>query len=318
MNFVVDHHSPLPVDVQFQEQIKIALLLGNLRPGDTLPSIRDVEKEIGISRNIVRKAYLALQRSGILNMHHGKGVLVQRQLNYNGRRTAVEHCEELSKDVLDRVARLGIAPSSFARYLYQQAREHENESPFVVFVDASNTLCKARAATIASVWQVNVPGISIDELRSMGRKNLKQIHKILTNYLRFDEVRGVIKGSGIDVLPISLKFTDETVREFRRFPHESSVVLILDDNDYPSISLMLEPYQKIMDSSVKLTAMPISKVSNLPRFVNSKKFDKVIISNRLWEKIPEEVQKNEQVTRPMMEVDLSSLESVRIAAGVVV
>jgi GntR family transcriptional regulator len=318
MEFVLEQHSRLPIYVQLQEQIKIALLHGGLRPGDTLPSIRDVEKQIGISRNIVRKAYLGLQRSGILNLHHGKGVLVQRQLSYDGRGSAVGRCERLSNDVLRKVVQLGISPSSFARYLYQQAREHEARSPFLIFVDASKSLALARAARISSVWQVNVPGLSIDELRAIKLADLKRLKKILTNYLRFDEVRGIVKGSGSDVLPLGLKFTEATAREFRKFPTNSSVVLLLDDHDYPSISLMLEPYHKIMDPSVELSAMPISKVRNLRQFVSSARFHKVIISNRLWDNIPEDVRKHPLITRPMMDVDLGSLESVRIAAGVVV
>lgn len=318
MEFVIDQHSPLPVHVQLQEQIKVALLVGDLRPGDTLPSIRDVEKQIDASRNIVRKAYLSLQRSGILDLHHGKGVLVKRHLSYDGRGSAVQRCEVLSKEILAKVGRLGISPSAFARYLYQQARERETQSAYVILVDSSKPLALSRAAKISSVWQVRVPGISIDELRSLKPADLKKIKKILTNYLRFDEIRQIVKKSGVDVLPISLKFTEETIRQFRRFPANSSVVLILDDHDYPSISLMLDPYHKIMDPSVKLSAMPISKVRNLEGFVNSKKYYKVIISNRLWEKIPESVRTSSRVTRPMMDVDFSSLENVRIAAGVVV
>ncbi len=318
MDFALDEHSPLPVHAQLQEQIKVALLVGDLRPGDTLPSIRDVEKQIGVNRNIVRKAYLNLQRSGILNLHHGKGVLVQRHLSYDGRGSAVQRCEVLSKDILSKVEHLGISPSAFARYLYQQARERETQSSFVILVDVSKSLALSRAAKISSVWQVKVPGISIDELRSVKPAELKKIKKVLTNYLRFDEIRHIVRKSGIDVLPISLQFTEDTVRQFRRFPPKSSVVLILDDHDYPSISLMLEPYHKIMNPSVKLSAMPISKVRNLERFVNSQNYYKVIISNRLWEKVPESVRKSPRVTRPMMDVDLSSLENVRIAAGVVV
>src|SRR5687768_8494051 len=71
MDFVFDKHTPVPAHAQIQEQIKLALLLGRLRPGDTLPSIRDVEKQVGISRNLVWKAYLELQASGILNLRHG-------------------------------------------------------------------------------------------------------------------------------------------------------------------------------------------------------------------------------------------------------
>src|SRR5580698_9044387 len=65
MDLSLDKHSPLPPHAQIQEKIKLALLLGRLRPGDTLPSIREVEKETGISRNVVRKAYLELQTLGV-------------------------------------------------------------------------------------------------------------------------------------------------------------------------------------------------------------------------------------------------------------
>ena len=41
MDFVLDKHTPLAAHVQIQEQIKLALLLGRLRPGDTLPSTRE-------------------------------------------------------------------------------------------------------------------------------------------------------------------------------------------------------------------------------------------------------------------------------------
>ena len=164
MDFFYDRHSPLPPHLQIQEQVKLALLLGRLRPGDTLPSIRDVEKQAHISRNLVRKAYLALQRSGILTLRHGKGVLVEKHLSYSQRGAIQEQCEGLSREVLSRAEGLGIAPSAFARYLYQRAREKESTQPLLVFVDATQSLAEERAAKIASFWQVNVPGLSLDQI----------------------------------------------------------------------------------------------------------------------------------------------------------
>jgi DNA-binding transcriptional regulator YhcF (GntR family) len=56
LDFIYQENSPISANVQIKEQIKIALLLGNLRPGEMLPSIRDLEKELGINRNVIRKA----------------------------------------------------------------------------------------------------------------------------------------------------------------------------------------------------------------------------------------------------------------------
>ncbi len=322
MEFVLDHHSPLPAHLQIEEQIKLALLLGTLRPGDTLPSIRDVEKQIKLSRNIVRKAYIGLQRSGILSLRHGKGVLVEKELSYSQRGSIMEQCENLSAETLARVQRIGISPSAFARYLYQQARERERTSPGLIFVDATDGLAAERALKISSHWHVNVPGISIEKLGALAAaqfSGLKGIRCILTNYLRFDEVRQIISRKRIDVIPLSLIFTPEMKETFRRLPSNANVVLAVSDSDYPSLALILEEYRKILvDPSVKMTARPISQIPDPARFVKSKNYQLVIFSNRIWDEIPEKVKKMPRVTRPMMDIDLASLESIRIRAGVVI
>ena len=319
MEFVIDQHSPLPAYMQIQEEIKLALLLGRLRPGDTLPSIRDVEKQVGVSRNIVRKAYLGLQRSGVLNLRHGKGVLVEEQLNYDQRRSLMEGCEPLSRQILAEVEKLGISPSAFARYLFQQARERERASPFVVLVDATKSLAVERAAKISTIWQLNVPGLSIDELAAMDRQALTKFRRILTNYIRRDQVRRIVKGLKIDVIPLSLVFTQAMLEEFRRLPPKASVIMALDDRDYPSLSLILENYRKtLVGPSVQLTAIPLSRIRNLEQFVKSKKYDKIIFSNRLWNQVPEALRKYKRVTHPRMDIDLASLESARIQAGVII
>jgi hypothetical protein len=73
-----------------------------------------------------------------------------------------------------------------------------------------------------------------------------------------------------------------------------------------------------VDPSVKLTSLPYSKARNLNQMVKSGKYQKIIISNRVWDKFPDAVKNQPTVTRPHMEIDLASLESARIRAGVIV
>lgn len=318
VDLTVDKHSPLPVYAQIQEQIKLALLLGRLRPGDTLPSIRDVEQRAGISRNVVRKAYLALQKSGILNLRHGKGVLVEQQLNYTDHSDVQEQCETLSRDILSRLHRTGVSPSAFARYLYQQAREQENRSPFIIFVDAAKSQATSRAGNISAIWQLNVPGYSLDELAAMPKQEVKKIGRILTNYIRFDQVRRIVKDA-TEVIPLGLAFSEHTILEFRRLPANARIVLVLDDQDYPSLSLLLDLYRKmVLKPGHEISALPMSKVRKIQKFIRSSGYDKIIFSNRLWDNIPDDLKKYRNVTRPHMEVDLASLESARIRAGVLI
>lgn len=318
MNFALDRHSPLPPDAQIQEKIKLALLLGQLRPGDTLPSIREVEQETGISRNIVRKAYLELQSLGVLSLRHGKGVLVQKQLSYGSRDTVRKTCEALSKEILSRLQDLSVSPSAFSRFLYQQARELESQTPFIVFVDATKAQATERAANISAIWQLNVPGYSLEELAKLPKPEMQTIRKVLTNYIRFDQVRRIVK-NGAEVIPLGLTFAEQSVKELGRLPAGANLVLVLDDEDYPSLSLLVDLYHKlVLKPGTNINAVSLRKIQDINKFVKSAKYDKIIFSNRIWDEIPDTVKKNPKVTRPYMEVDLSSLENARIYSGVII
>jgi GntR family transcriptional regulator len=319
MDFMLDKHSPLPAHIQLQEQIKLALLLGRLRPGDTLPSIRDVEKQADINRNIVRKAYLALRSSGILKLRHGKGVVVDKDLRYGENAHISRKCEDLSREILARTRQMGVSPTSFVRYLYQHAREEEVRQPFLLYVDSTQQIAVERAAKISAVWQTIVPGMSIAELKQMELVRVKKISKILTNYLRYDEVVRIINGREPEVIPLGLTFEQTTVREWSAIPSGATVAYVMDDHDYPSLSLILELYRRILlEPSVEITSMPISQIPNLKNFVNSRKYQKVIFSNRVWEGLPDMLKRQSKVTRAHMSVDLGSLENARIRAGVIV
>jgi GntR family transcriptional regulator len=108
----------IPVHVQLEEQVKVALALGKLRPGDLLPSIRQVEEELGVGRMLVRKAYQQLQDAGLVRLVHGRGAVVTGQARANGRVTA--RTESLIQRTLAELRRERLDPVTFARILHQR------------------------------------------------------------------------------------------------------------------------------------------------------------------------------------------------------
>lgn len=66
--------SPVQTTRVFEEiasQVRSQLASGRLRPGDRLPSERDLAQQLGVGRNSVREALRALEVSGILRLHKG-------------------------------------------------------------------------------------------------------------------------------------------------------------------------------------------------------------------------------------------------------
>lgn len=319
MDFFVDTNCGLPAHLQIQEQIKLALLVGQLRPGDTLPSIRDVEHQIPIARTVVRKAYVALQRTGILTAQRGKGVLVKKNLKYSQCGNLPKACESFSRHVLIEVEKMGISPSAFARYLYTQAREQERMTPHLFFADASKSLAIERAAQISCSWQVNILGVSLDELGALSPTGQKNNRKILTPSLWFGKVRELVRGSAIEVISLNVSFAQPTLNEVGNLPANASVGLVLDDWDCSSSELIVDTYRKMLGNPlVKLRVIPLSRVRDLERFVGSAKYHKIIFSDRTWEKVPPKLRRHRRLARPQMKIDFPSLERVRVRAGVII
>jgi len=72
----VNPSSGLPLYLQIQAQVKNAVAAGALRPGDALPSVRKLASDLGINPNTVARAYLELERDGLILAVPGGGTFV--------------------------------------------------------------------------------------------------------------------------------------------------------------------------------------------------------------------------------------------------
>ena len=68
--------SGVPIYVQLMEQVKHAIEIGALRPGEQLPAIRPLAEELVINPNTVAKAYRELEHEGVIELRHGAGAFV--------------------------------------------------------------------------------------------------------------------------------------------------------------------------------------------------------------------------------------------------
>jgi GntR family transcriptional regulator len=81
MRFRLDRQSGLPAYRQLVEQVRHALRLGVLCPGDQLPTVREVVKQIAINPNTVHRAYRELEQQGLTEGRQGSGTFVKRSLS---------------------------------------------------------------------------------------------------------------------------------------------------------------------------------------------------------------------------------------------
>ena len=66
MEIVIDTSDSVPVFAQLIDQIKKAVLSGELSSGAALPSIRQLANDMGLNHNTVAKAYRLLERDAVI------------------------------------------------------------------------------------------------------------------------------------------------------------------------------------------------------------------------------------------------------------
>ena len=76
MNLVISNASGKPIYEQIYTQVKNCIISGELSPGDALPSIRALAKDLRISVITTTRAYDELERDGFIDRVPGKGCYV--------------------------------------------------------------------------------------------------------------------------------------------------------------------------------------------------------------------------------------------------
>ncbi|MGP3975768.1 GntR family transcriptional regulator [Streptomyces sp. 8N114] len=80
VEYRIDRRSGVATYLQIVQQTKQALRLGLLKPGDRLPTAKEVVSATAINPNTVLKAYRELEREGLVEPRPGLGTFVQRSL----------------------------------------------------------------------------------------------------------------------------------------------------------------------------------------------------------------------------------------------
>jgi DNA-binding transcriptional regulator YhcF (GntR family) len=73
---ILNHGSPVPPYEQISLQLRTMIALAHLLPGEQLPSVRQLARDLGVAPNTVVRAYTELERDGWVETSARKGVKV--------------------------------------------------------------------------------------------------------------------------------------------------------------------------------------------------------------------------------------------------
>ena len=77
MNIIISNSSNQPIYEQIADQFKSLIINGTLKPGEPLPSMRTLAKDLHISVITTKRTYEILEQDGFIESYVGKGSYVK-------------------------------------------------------------------------------------------------------------------------------------------------------------------------------------------------------------------------------------------------
>lgn len=103
----IDPRDKTPIYTQLERGLRAAMATSRLKPGDQLPTVRQLAVELSINANTVARVYADLERSGIIETRRGVGSFVAASADKA--RPAREHEKRLRAFVTRMLAEAGTA-----------------------------------------------------------------------------------------------------------------------------------------------------------------------------------------------------------------
>jgi GntR family transcriptional regulator len=127
---VLDFHierSGVPIYVQIRDQVQRAIGHGSLRPGEQLPTMRQLAVDLKVDLNTVRHAYDELERSGVIVILRARGTYVAEKPPPVDAARKARKVRALAHQFIALATSSGIDPADVANELLKVAKQRGNK-----------------------------------------------------------------------------------------------------------------------------------------------------------------------------------------------
>lgn len=117
----------VPIYVQIRDQFRRAIGNGTLRPGEQLPTMRQLAVDLKVDLNTVRHAYDELERSGVIVILRARGTYVAEKPPPVDAARQTRKVQSLAHQVMALATSSGIDPADVANELLKVVKQRGNK-----------------------------------------------------------------------------------------------------------------------------------------------------------------------------------------------
>jgi GntR family transcriptional regulator len=119
----LDPASGVPIYRQVMDQVRAYAAAGVLKPGDQLPSIRDLAKVLRVNPTTVVRAYGELEHAGVIDRQHGRGVFVAAAAAQASTAAAEAGLRRQARRLAVEAAQIGVPAATVHRWMDEALAE---------------------------------------------------------------------------------------------------------------------------------------------------------------------------------------------------
>lgn len=116
--------SERPIYTQILERIQIDIISGTYKPGEKLPSVRDLAAEAAVNPNTMQKALSELERTGLVYAQRTSGRYITEDVDLI-QKMKKEIAESQIRDFLEKMSRLGLNKEDTLKLMEILAKEED-------------------------------------------------------------------------------------------------------------------------------------------------------------------------------------------------
>lgn len=201
-SLTIDKRSPFSIQRQLAAQLGNLIRSGSLKPGEQLPTVRQLAGYLRINHNTVAVAYRDLEAQGLLRVEHGRGTFVA---DTGPSPLDARHAGILAavREAFDRSRALGGTAQEFLEAAAAVAQTPEGLAQAHVLLVECNAidLDQMRLALQDEVG-ARISVATIEELAARvagGRAQVADIDLVVTTFFHVNEVESLVEGTGLKV-----------------------------------------------------------------------------------------------------------------------
>ncbi len=119
-----------PIYLQIIKEMTLRILSGVIKPGDKLPSVRELATQFGVNPNTMQRAMTEMEREGLVYTERTNGRFLTEQIELLSQKKALFAREETEK-YLAYMQKIGFSHEEIISYLQGLQQEGENSHEFI-------------------------------------------------------------------------------------------------------------------------------------------------------------------------------------------